>query len=355
VRRLSLLAVLSALSAPAAETMRIAVGMERSAVAVSGEGLRQGPDQDEAELTPAASPALQVTREQGRLLVGGHPVEGPAVRFRAQGALTVDGTRVDGDVVVLPGKTGLQAVNVLPLEAYLEGVLGSEMPPSYPMEALKAQAVAARTYALSRKLEQYDQPFHLGSSVLSQVYKGLAAVDPRTHQAVQATRGQVLTWMLQPIEAYFHASCGGHTESGLDALGRDLPYLQSVDCPCGQLPQSAWSLTLGPGELAALGAVKGATLKVQGRSPTGRARSVALGPRTVDAVWLRERLGYSRLKSLTFDISRARQGWRLDGHGFGHGAGLCQWGARVYAEKGWDFRRILLHYYPGTELQTLYE
>jgi stage II sporulation protein D len=287
-----------------------------------------------------------VTRDQ---------VAAQPVRFRAEGALTVNGVRVEGDVVVLAGRSGLQAVNVLPLESYLEGVLGGEMPPSFPPEALRAQAVAARTYALSKKLEQYDQPFHLGSSVLSQVYRGLAAVDPRTQDAVRATRGLVLTWMLQPIEAYFHASCGGRTESGLDALGRDLPYLRSVDCPCGHLAQSRWSLTISPTELTALGAPRSASVKVQGRSPTGRARSVALGPRTVDAVWFRERLGYGRLRSLTFDVTPDSHGWRFQGQGFGHGAGLCQWGARAYAERGWDFRRILLHYYPGTELQTLYE
>src|SRR5919204_152232 len=91
--------------------------------------------------------------------------------------------------------------------------------------ALKAQAVAARTYALHKKLEAYDEPYHLGSSVLHQVYGGLRREDERTRAAVEATRGEVLTWELQPIEAYFHAACGGHTEEGLPALSRDLPYL----------------------------------------------------------------------------------------------------------------------------------
>ena len=94
--------------------------------------------------------------------------------------------------------------------------------------------MAARTYALNKKLEQYGQPSYLGSSVISQVYKGLEADDPRTRQAIEETKGLVLTWQLQPIEAYFHSSCGGHTESGLDALGRDLPYLRSVACPCSK-------------------------------------------------------------------------------------------------------------------------
>ena len=228
------------------------------------------------------------------------------------------------------------------------------MPKSFPVEALKAQAVAARTYALNKKLEQYGQPFHLGSGVISQVYKGLAIEDPRTLEAVAATRGLVLTWQLQPIEAYFHASCGGHTESGVDALNRDLPYLKSVSCPCATLPSTTWSLNVSQKELNSLSSGK-PSLQVQGRSATGRAKRIQVGSRSIDAVLFRERLGYTKLKSLDFEVAKAsKEGWVLEGHGFGHGAGLCQWGAQVLATKGWSFEKILDHYYPGTELQTLY-
>ncbi|MFZ5443438.1 MAG: SpoIID/LytB domain-containing protein [Myxococcota bacterium] len=359
VRRVLLLVLLS-WSALAHETMRIAVGPESSRVVLEGDALRVGADQDEAQYEPFAASKVTLTAAAGRLLVEGEPSPAQALRFRSgergDGVIQVNGVRVRGDVVVLFGKKELAAVNVLPLEDYLVGVLGSEMPKSFPPEALKAQAVAARTYALNKKLEQYGQPFHLGSSVISQVYKGLDVEDPRTREAVESTKGLVLTWQLQPIEAYFHASCGGRTETGLDALGRDLPYLQAVDCPCDRLPTSHWSLTLKPADLKPLGAAaKAASIRVQGRSSTGRARRVEVGARSMDAVTFRERIGYMKLKSLDFEIEKSRDGWKIDGHGFGHGAGLCQWGARVYAEKGWDFRKILQHYYPGTELQTLYE
>jgi stage II sporulation protein D len=338
--------------ASAAETMRIAVGPETGLAAVSGEGLSCGDDLDEGEFVALGKARLVLRRTERGLLLDDAPIPGDAIRCRGQGALEVNGVRVQGDVVVLKGRRELVVVNVLPLEAYLQGVLGSEMPKSFPLEALKAQAIAARTYALNKKLEQYGQPFHLGSSVISQVYKGLAADDPRTREAIEATKGLVLTWQLQPIEAYFHASCGGRTESGAEALGRDLPYLQSVSCPCGKLPTSHWTLKVAPKELGA----KAATLQVQGRSPTGRVRRVQVGPRSLDAVSFRERIGYMRLKSLDFEVAaQAKDGWVLKGHGFGHGAGLCQWGARVLADGGKDFRQILEHYYPGTELQTLYE
>ncbi len=349
--------LLLALSAPgwAAETMRIAVGPEGRRVVVEGERLRVGADVDDAIYEPFAATRVELTWSGGRLQVGGMVSPADALRFRSDaGAIAVNGARVRGDVVVLVGKSSLATVNVLALEDYLVGVLGSEMPKSFPMEALKAQAIAARTYALNKKLDQYGQPFHLGSSVISQVYKGLDAEDVRTREAVEATRGLVLTWQLQPIEAYFHASCGGHTENGAEALGRDLPYLKSVPCACGKLATSHWTIDLKPSELTSLSSKPG-KLAVQGRSKTGRAQRVEVGGRSVSAVTFRERVGYMRLKSLHFEVAPARDGWKVTGHGFGHGAGLCQWGARQYAERGWSYEKILAHYYPGTELQTLYE
>jgi stage II sporulation protein D len=263
-----------------------------------------------------------------------------------------------GDVVVRIHRGQLQLINVIALEDYLVGVLGGEMPKSFPLEALKAQAVAARTYALHKKLEAFGQQVHLGSGVLSQVYKGLKSEDRRTREAVEATRGLVLTYELTPIEAYFHASCGGRTESGSDALGRDLPYLQSVDCPCAKMPVSHWNLTLRASEVEAAlgrGGVRGGSLAVVARSQSGRARRIQLAPgRSLDAVSFRERLGYDRVRSLSFDVTRRGDGFALVGRGYGHGAGMCQWGAKAFADEGWGFREILAHYYPGTELQVLY-
>ncbi|HEX4620525.1 MAG TPA: SpoIID/LytB domain-containing protein [Myxococcaceae bacterium] len=355
-------------AAGAVETMRIAVSDGAEQVQVSARLLSMGPDADEGAFRVIPNGRGTVRRAGRGLEVDGAPVVGEAVRFRA-GAWALDAgmpgqepvragaLEVRGDVVVRLHGSALQVVNVLPLEDYLVGVLGSEMPPQFPLEALKAQAVAARTYALQKKLEAPDDPAHLGSGVLSQVYGGLSREDDRTREAVRATRGEVLTYELAPIEAYFHASCGGRTESGLDALNRDLPYLKPVDCPCAKQPASRWELTVPFSEVQALtGAHDLRSLAVASRTETGRARRVALGGgRSTDAVTFRQRLGYQRLKSLSFDISPAPGGMvRFSGHGFGHGAGLCQWGAKELAEEGWDYRRILAHYYPGTELQTLY-
>jgi stage II sporulation protein D len=340
--RVFALALAISFSAHAAETMRIAIGSEVKLARVQGVALTRGDDDEDAAFVPLDGDAT-LSRRGPELLLNGIAVGG-SVRLRAggDGSLDVNGTRMRGDVVALLGHDGLQLVNVLALEDYLAGVLGSEMPRTFPLEALKAQAVAARTYALHKKLEQYGQPFHLGSSVISQVYGGLAAEDARTREAVEATRGLVLTWQLQPIEAYFHASCGGKTESGAEALGRDLPYLKSVSCPCAKLPEAQWTIELD------------SAVQVLARAVSGRATRVALDGRPMTAVSFRERIGYSKLRSLWFDVERRAGRSVISGHGFGHGAGLCQQGARLLAERGLSFREILEHYYPGTELQTLY-
>ena len=229
----------------AVETMRIAMSETRGEVRVSGRGLAFGADSEDATFHSLGSQQVKVRRKGRKLELNGAPIVGDSVRFRAgvpaSGAQVQDAgvpgdeplragdMEVRGDVVVRLYRDGLQLINVIPLEDYLTAVLGSEMPTSFPPEALKAQAVAARTYALQKKLDTYGSAFYLGSSVLHQVYGGVNREDPRTRAAVEATRGEVLTYELAPIEAYFHASCGGRTESGWAALQRDLPYLRSVE------------------------------------------------------------------------------------------------------------------------------
>jgi stage II sporulation protein D len=375
LRAVALLTV--ALLAPPAwgeETLRIALEEGVPAVTVRGAHLVMGPEGEEGGGAPVDGGRASVRRVGERLEVNGVPLGGEGVRFRAappadapaapgRGLLVAGSRTVRGEVVVRRARHGLLVVNVLGLEDYLSAMVGAEMPVSFPAEALKAQAVAARTYALHKKLAAYGAPYHLGSSVLHQVYSGVGHEDPRSREAVEATRGEVLTWDLAPIEAYFHASCGGRTERGLDALGRDLPYLASVPCGCGRLPASRWQLSLTGEDLrralgaAAAGGGEGERLRILERTGTGRARAVELAPgRRVDAVTFRQRLGYGRLRSLHFEVAGAAGGGalRLEGRGFGHGAGMCQWGARAAAQDGWDYRRILGHYYPGAELQRLY-
>ena len=243
-----------------------------------------------------------------------------------------------------------EEIRELRLEDYVAGVVGGEMPAGFPSAALEAQAVAARSYALTRKVEAQvaNRRWDIATGVLAQVF---ANTNPAARAAAEATAGEVLVRGVEPVEAYFHAVCGGHTEAGLPALGRDLPYLASVECGrCDGAPRARWRVSVSAAELGRTAGLRrdASALRVTARSPSGRAERVeiAAGRRavTLAATDLRQRLGYSRLPSLDFEVEPARGGFELRGRGLGHGAGMCQWGAAGMAREGAGYREMLLHY-----------
>jgi stage II sporulation protein D len=249
----------------------------------------------------------------------------------------------------------------LRLEDYVAGVVSGEMPASFPPEAQKAQAVAARSYALTRKLDARaaGRAHDIGTGVLHQVWSATPGAAARA--AADATAGEVLVAGREPVEAYFHAACGGRTEGGLAALGRDLPYLAPAECGrCGGAPGVAWSVRVSAADLAraAGGTGTARAARVAARTATGRAErvEVVLRGRTVSvpAVDLRQRLGFARLPSLAFDLREHGGDFVLQGRGRGHGAGLCQWGAAALAREGVGYREILARYYPGADVVRMY-
>jgi stage II sporulation protein D len=361
------LAVACALLAPPAaaggETVRIAVEVGVPRTALEGEGLTATPLREGANAAAVAGGRAEVEPASGALRVNGREVDAAGVSFAGRGLVRVHGRSLEGEVEVRSSRSGgLDVVNVLPMEEYVAAVTGAEMPAAFPAEALRAQAVAARTFALFKKLEAVAEgrPWHLGATVLSQVYRG-AAVDPRVRAAAEATAGEVLVYDHQPIEAYFHSSCGGRTESGAEALGRPLPYLKSVPCGhCGASPQARWTVRVGRGELGRLVGLPAqvTAARVLSRTASGRAARVAFwagGRRAaLSAVDLRQRLGYQRLPSLQFEVALEGRAVTFHGRGSGHGAGMCQWGAAGLAREGVDHRAILARYYPGTEILRMY-
>ena len=255
-----------------------------------------------------------------------------------------------------------ERIEELRLEDYVAGVVSGEMPASFPAEAQRAQAVAARSYALTRKIEAQaaNRRWDIATGVLAQVYRHGAA-SPAARAATDATAGEVLVVGMDPVEAYFHAACGGTTEAGLPALGRDQPYLASVECGrCARAPGARWSLRVDARELGAAARLGGAATEahVSARTASGRAERIEIsaGVRraSVLATDLRQRLGYARLPSLAFELGAERGGFVFHGRGRGHGAGLCQWGAAGLAREGKGYREILLHYYPGADVVRMY-
>ncbi|TVQ08794.1 MAG: SpoIID/LytB domain-containing protein [Leptolyngbya sp. DLM2.Bin27] len=261
-----------------------------------------------------------------------------------------------GRVLVVPTEGGITAVNWVDIEAYLYGVVGSEMPASWPHEALKAQAVAARSYALYRRDRTRNQLFDVGTTTAHQVYKGLASEAPSVHAAVNATQGQVLTHGGRVIEAVFHSSSGGHTENSEDIWQRPTPYLRGVADFDQEAPVFQWSETFSAQQLAqritGIGQLR--SVATERATPRGRVVSARLqgtqGSRTLTGVELRQALG---LRSTLISFNISGDTIRVNGRGFGHGLGMSQWGARGLATRGQNYQQILTHYYQGTALSNL--
>lgn len=261
-----------------------------------------------------------------------------------------------GRVLLTPTQGGLAAINYVDLEEYLYSVLGGEMPSSWPAQALQAQAVAARSYALFQRQQSGNSLFDLGTSTSWQVYRGLETEAPSTRSAVEATRGQVLTYNGQIIQAVFHSSSGGHTENVEDVWVQPLPYLRGVQDYDAGAPVFEWSVALSmqdfdrriPGVGTLISAVPEET------TPLGRVVSMRFqgngGTRVLKGSDIRSALG---LKSTLFNISVSGNTVYVTGRGFGHGIGLSQWGAHNLAAQGYSYQQILSHYYQGVVLSQI--
>ncbi len=259
----------------------------------------------------------------------------------------------------------LTAVNVVPEDRLLGGLLPSEMGAAAPQEALKAQAVAARTELFAKLGTRHlDAPFRLCSTVHCQVYGGASKEDPRTAAAVTATRGELLARRDgHLVDAVYSASCGGHTEDNDRAWATDPdPALRGVaDDHCAK---SDWSRRLEGSALAQashLGALKSFEVLERGVSQRVVRLRLTGTEGTIEAhseLAVRRLLGDLPSALFTFSLERSPDGTlrtlQLTGKGHGHGVGLCQSGAMGMAAEGQGYREILQHYYRGTTIRKLY-
>jgi stage II sporulation protein D len=276
----------------------------------------------------------------------------------------VDGRRFWGAIELLRGSAGLRIVNELPLEDYVAGTVLGEISEQWGAAVLRAQAIAARTYALHRRVHPRSADFDLRATTADQVYLGIDGESPTVRAAVDATRGQVLTYQGAPILAAYHSAAGGRTASAEEVWGQRLAYLASVDVEGEEdSPDTYWRTRISPGAL-------GAALEAAGH-PVGRVRDVAVAERSasgrarmlrihgsrdtieVSTGVLRRVLGAGYLRSTLFELRRSGSDFVFVGSGNGHGVGMSQWGARALALRGAGHRQILLHFYPGTRLERV--
>lgn len=255
-------------------------------------------------------------------------------------------------------------VNRLNLEEYLVGALASEVGKGWSLEALKAHAVVSRTIVAHRIWINRQKPFDVSSG--THLYYGVAAEREDTRDAVEATRGQVLAYTGELLSATFSTSCGGHTEDAAElwpTQGELSPLRGRPDPFCRGLKHFRWRKALSPQRFLEVLGKEGMQVgdllscEIVERNRSGRVRALRVtgttGSVVVPGRRLRELLGTDWLRSLNFTVKFSSGKLSFDGFGWGHGVGLCQWGAFGMARKGKGMDAILSFYFPGAQRRGL--
>ncbi len=277
--------------------------------------------------------------------------------------LTLDQIRFRGFIDVLKDPANsLYAINTLDIEKYLYGVLPHEVAHWWPLEALKAQAIAARTYALYQVQVSRTQEYDVKSTTSSQVYGGSTRERLRPKAAVDTTRGKVLSFEGKIFPAYFHATCAGVTAAAKELWKIDLPPLRGgVQCGyCRVSPHIQWQsrvpLAQVEEKMNKNGRPVGRVLKIEpaSQTPSGRVGSLRIAGTAGEALMaakdFRIWLGGDKIRSTHFAVTIQDDLAVFDGRGWGHGVGLCQWGAFGQALLGHNFQQILQFYYPESQI-----
>ncbi len=366
-------------------TVRVLVDRERSHAALGGFDLVVTDAVTGKELLRASGPAsldfrcgldgrLSGEAISGSRAPGGvarrpmQPLTGPLKITSEGGFLRVDHKRLREEVYLYASAGECMLVNHVDLEKYVAGLLNSEMNAGWNMETLKAQAVAARTYAIYQMRETSrgsDQAFDLDSSVKDQVYEGAHQERYRALKAVLATRGEILAFNGKPIKAFYHSTCGGRTSSADKVWGYRVPYLIPVACGfCNSSPRYRWEHKTAMSDLGVAlkmtGIIKDRLtgVRVGRRSVLGRVETVevfdGMRPVVVGGARFREIAGFSQLRSTEFTVLREGNVLRFRGSGSGHGVGMCQWGSKAMGERGFGYKQILSKYYPLARLSRIY-
>ena len=300
---------------------------------------------------PAASPWM-------RVLLGSAVGQVPDAR-----AVDADSFRYDGRTyrgrfasVALPdGRIGL--LDWVPLEQYLYSVVSREIPSSWAPSALQAQAIVARTYALTK--QRPGKAYDVVASESDQSYPGIEAETAQAREAVDATAGKIVTYEGKPARIAYGSCCGGHTADAAELWGTAYPYLRGVPDPyCSPAPDFHWVRTLPYDEFVrALWTVSAGDVdrvELRDLDSSGRPRTVALfgarGETEMKISAFRNALGTQVVRStLVQSVSVDRNGTvNIAGSGHGHGVGLCQWGAKYLARGGYDAENVVRFYFPGT-------
>lgn len=367
--------VTEAQPAKQAPDLRVGLASGRASLTITPAGGKATAQTESSKtITLAANDAAAIRWQAGAFLVGREKLRGevltvrPSTKADGAGEFTLNGRRYRGALELRHKGGGLTAVNIVPVDDYLRSVVPEEMPVDWPAEAIKAQSVAARSFALASRGRHAGEGYDLCTTTHCQLYTGTAAEKSASNAAIKATRGEVLTYGGKPIEALFHTDSGGMTENSEDVWGSHVSYLRAAkDTPTKTMP---WTKTISRVDLERKLAAKGHDI--------GKVRSLALSPLAIGRA-AKDRTASGRVKTMTvkgtkstatlsgttwrsllglkstlFDAKLAKDTVTFTGYGSGHGLGISQWGAERMAARGASYAEILHHYYTGTTLQQLY-
>ena len=369
--------------AEAAESLRVLLSADVPRLDVRTGGplwLTDAKGRDQALRTPAQVSAsetgfllngVRIQTEQLTLHGGeqGLTLTIPRPARKSNGAAVSSGdsgmeVSVSGLVKLLRRGKGFSVINRVDLEEYVKGVVPSEVSSTWHPEMLKAQAVAARTYALYQQMLSATREYDVAATVQDQVYRGKQGIDVGILRAVEETRGLVITYLGAPIYAAFSSTAAGLTEDAMNVWSKEYPYLKGVECPFDLAsPYYQWKSSFKIDTLEqnlrqqgfSVGTI--ATITPLAFSRGGRVAKLRVlhsgGELVLRGEELRKAVGYTIIPSTQFAIESIGQDVVLSGFGAGHAVGMCQWGAKELAELGYPFSTILQYYYPGTELQNM--
>ena len=385
LRRFAVLWAVLGLSAPveAAESIRVLMASDVHRLEVRADSMVWVTDGQSR--SHSFKNALHIELRGAALLLNGTKVAGEQITLRAgdhdlklwlprmsgethgavlQPADERGALHVSGLVHLVRRGKGLLVINQVDLEEYVKGVVPAEVNSTWHVEMLKVQAVAARTYALYQHMLSTSRDYDVAASIQDQVYRGRQGVDARVQDAVESTRGLVVTHDGAPIYAAFSSTAAGITEDSMVVWSKDLPYLKGVECPFDvESPYYQWKASFKVTTLErnlrrqgfSVGTI--ATMTPVSFSRAGRVAKLRIlhskGDLIVRGEDLRKAVGYTVVPSTQFTIESIGQDIVLAGYGAGHAVGLCQWGAKELAELGYSFTSILRYYYPGTEVQNV--
>ncbi|MBP5407327.1 SpoIID/LytB domain-containing protein [bacterium] len=331
------------------------IGIKTGTVSFLVEGDARISDKKERTVGKIQGSATVSAAQEG-IRVGGRIFKEDMIKFTSELIPIKVGDRMfRGEIEVYLKNAKLIVVNKLDIEDYVKGVINKEAIPSWPIEAKKTQAVLARTFAVYQKMfNPRSELFDLAPTVLDQVYDGLGKEDVSSVEAVNATKGEIITLGNNPAKIYFHSTCGGTVSSSAEIWKKDEPHLQELHCPyCTKSSLYRWKRNIKAADIAKKLGVKSVKSIKTVRGKT-RVDSVVADGKRIPVNKFRELVGFSVIWSNDFTVSKNGSDFVFSGKGAGHGVGVCQWGMAGMANAGKKHYEILKFYLKGIEIRKMY-